>query len=322
MSTPPEGNWRSKLLQPLLRWRGRNIRPAEISNGLVSVMLARENLLEDVNYTKIVPNRYLVEVSEENYARNFRPIESRIVEQWRQKMLEHLMTANSRQGRREYRFGGGVQIAIRSSPDLEPGQGRLYFRIEADGGPSVPPPPVQASLPAAPSGMPSARPAPPLQAPGQASRPASPPPPQGQPVETRQPPEALEQTRASVGKACLELWPQGRRWQLHPGIVTIGRNVASDIHLNMPEVQEKRLVSGEHAYVLNDSGEYRIFDGTPGGRSSVNGTYVNSRRVPPEGVVLHHGDLVTLAALDPNHPRPEDLGVVSFRFWMDCDAWT
>jgi predicted component of type VI protein secretion system len=114
--------------------------------------------------------------------------------------------------------------------------------------------------------------------------------------------------------ACLEVLPGGQRWALHPGVVTIGRGSGCDISLDAPVIKEKKLVSNLHAH-LNCQGEsYRLFDGAPDGKPSRNGTYVNLRRLPQGGVELKDGDLILLAALDPEHPDPDGPGVASLCF--------
>jgi hypothetical protein len=107
-----DNRWRTKLIQPRLRWSKQPLRPAELSEALTDVMMARENILEDVNYNKIVPNCYLVELGQDNYSRNFEPIQQRVIKQWTDKLLEHLMTTNSRLGRKEFRFGGPISIEM------------------------------------------------------------------------------------------------------------------------------------------------------------------------------------------------------------------
>lgn len=237
------------------------MRPAEVSEALTGVMLARENILEDVNYNKIVPNRYLVELGQDNYARNFQPIQQRVLKQWRDKLLEHLMTTNSRLGRREFRFGGPVTIEIRPVPDLSDPQARILSCIQPEST-AVQPPPV-------------------------------------------------------VRPACLELLNCGERWFLAPGITTMGRDTTCEIHLTQDDVQAKRLVSGQHAYIVNDENGWRLLDGSPSGKPSTNGTYVNGMSIPAEGALLQDGDLITLAALDPDHPLPDTPGVAAFRFNRD-----
>ena len=131
-----------------------------------------------------------------------------IREQWRERLLNYLATANSRQGRREYRFGGQVSVEIRPAPEVEPGQLRILSRWQPD-------PPASA------------------------------------------PPVALP--------ACLELLPSGRPWPLRAGLVTIGREPVCDIFLDLPRVQELKLISGQHAYLQCLPGSYRLFDGAPNG---------------------------------------------------------
>jgi pSer/pThr/pTyr-binding forkhead associated (FHA) protein len=105
---------------------------------------------------------------------------------------------------------------------------------------------------------------------------------------------------------------------LRPGIVTIGRDPSSDIPLTMPGVAEKRMVSSLHAYVRFEGGQYTLFDGSPAGKPSVNGTYVGGRRVPPAGQALKDGDVIVLAAIDPAQPQPGTPGTVTLRFLQDC----
>jgi hypothetical protein len=83
-----------------------------VTGALKSVMLDRHNSIEDASYTHVVPNRYIVEVGEGNYLRNYQPIERQIVHQWSTKLLEALNIANNRQGRPSYRFSGRVRIEI------------------------------------------------------------------------------------------------------------------------------------------------------------------------------------------------------------------
>jgi pSer/pThr/pTyr-binding forkhead associated (FHA) protein len=129
------------------------------------------------------------------------------------------------------------------------------------------------------------------------------------------PPGAGQPGRASA--AFLELVPTGQRWALYPGINTIGRSETCQIFLDMPIVLEKRLVSGQHAYITMQDRECTLFDGSPDGRPSANGTYVNLRRVPPSGYRLQNGDAIVLAAVDPLYPRSDTPGVVTFYFWTN-----
>ena len=254
--------WQVKMLQPRFVWKSHSLLPAEVGEGLCDVMLARENLLEDAHFQKIVPNRYIVELSEENYKRNYRPIEQHVLRQWEGKLLEYLTTTNSRQGRKDFRFGGPVQIEIRPTPDLQSNQVRILSRIQ---------PEVKGAA-----------------------------------------------VQAQAGAACLMLLPGDRRWTLSPGINTIGRDASSDIYLDLPQVQERRLISRFHAHLRVQGGEYRLFDGSPDGKPSANGTYVNYQRVPPEGIVLQDGDYIILGAIKPGDPRPETPGVAAIKFSSGC----
>jgi hypothetical protein len=253
--------WQVRLIKPRQGLLAEVVGPAEVSDALCETMLARENLLEDAEYKKIVPNQFVVELSPDIYARHYAPLEQVIRRQWRERLLNHLTTANSRQGRNEYRFGGQVGVEIRPAPDLEPGHLRICSRSQA----GAPPEPLPLSLP-----------------------------------------------------GCLELLPAGRRWPLQPGIVTIGREPGCDIFLDMPRVQELRLVSGQHAYLQCLPEEYRLYDGAPNGLPSTNGTFVNGQPAPPGGQLLHDGDILILAALLPQAPNLDTPGVVGLRFRALC----
>ncbi len=254
-----EGTGHIRMISSRLPWGSRPDRPADIGDELCAAMLARENVLEDANYQKISPNRFVVELGQENYAQNYQVLEDQILQQWGEKLLAYLLTANNRQGRQEYRFAGPVKIEILAVADLGMGQARIRCRVQT----------------------------------GKERQPAA-----GSPVDPA---------------VCLEVLPGGRRWTLHPGFVTIGRGSGCDICLDAPAIKEKKLVSNLHAH-LNCQGEsYRLFDGAPDGKPSRNGTYVNLRRLPPGGVDLKDGDLILLAALEPNHPDPAIPGGASQR---------
>lgn len=254
-------NWQEKVFGPRLPWAARPPRPAEVADHLCSLVLSSENLLEDAQYNKIIPNQYIVEINHEHYARYYQPIELQVLKQWKAQMLDYLNTANSRQGRREYRFAGSLQVEIRPVKDLAASQVRVLSRFHSG--------------------------------------------------------ESAPQRDATL-PACLELIGGGRRWPIKPGIVTLGRDRSCDITLDMPVVQEKRLVSSQHAYMRCERDMYRIFDGTPHGKPSLNGTYVNNQPVPQTGYLLQDGDTVILAAIDPAHPRPDTPGVVALRFHLEC----
>ena len=262
MSVPPPGNgWQARLIKPRLGLLSAATGPAEVSDLLCETLLARENLLEDAEFNKIVPNQFIIELAPDTYARRYAPLEKVIRQQWRERLLNYLATANSRQGRREYRFAGQVAVEIRPAPDLEPGQLRILSRLHTE----VPEEPPPAALP-----------------------------------------------------ACLELLPDGKPWRLRTGLLTLGRDAVCDIFLDLPRVQELKLVSSQHAYLQCLPGSYRLFDGSPNGLPSVNGTFVNGQPVPPGGQLLQDGDIVILAAVRPQSPRLDTPGVVGLRFRAVC----
>ncbi len=311
-----------------LPWLNHPIRPADIGGQLRDVMLARENMLEDVNYQKVVPNRYIVEVSDENYTRQFRPIEGQILHQWRERLMEDLVTANSRQGRKEFHFGGRLQMEVRPAADLKNNEARILSRIESDAPPGVAQMP-QRRQPGGTSGSgwPAASPGPRVNPPPAARPHIVPPLRQNRPPTTVPEPQRSRQVGAASppgmaqaergSAAFLELVPTGQRWTLYQGINTIGRSETCQVYLDMPIVQEKRLVSGQHAYIVMRSGASTLYDGSPDGRPSANGTYVNLRRVPPTGYQLQNGDAIVLAAVDSLYPRSDTPGVVTFYFWTN-----
>jgi hypothetical protein len=253
--------WQVKLIEPRLPWGNRPARPAELAENLSTIMLASENLLEDAEYNKIIPNQYVVEINRSHHARFFQPIEKEVLQQWQSQLLERINIANSRQGRNEYRLAGPLLIEIRPVEDLSPVQVRVLYRFQAaEKGPGP-----EAGLP-----------------------------------------------------ACIKLLLGGRTWPLRPGITTIGRAKDCVITLDMPVVREKRLISSRHAYLLCEPDRYRIFDGSPDGKPSLNGTFVNYQLVGPEGRLLQDGDIIILAAVDPRHPQTDTPGIVALRFDLDC----
>jgi len=240
--------------------RSGPVLPADANKHLEAAMLAEENVLEDADYGKIVPNEYVVELNGDNYQRNYLPIERQICDRWQTRLQKILDTTNQRWGRAAYRFGGQVQVRPRPAADLAESQVRIWCQVNPN----------------------------------------------------------LDTAQATVAIACLELVAGGRRWSLQQERVTIGRDSDCDVHLDAPVVRETRLVSGQHAYIVHKHRGYRLFDGTLDGKPSTNGTFVNGRPVGPEGCELDDGNVIILAALDPNQPRLETPGVAIFSFHLDC----
>src|SRR5690606_35290551 len=73
----------------------------------------------------------------ENYERHYQPIEQDVTEQWRKRLLDDLNTANSRQGRKQYRFGGPVQIRLRPAPQLAENEFNIIARVQAEARPAA-----------------------------------------------------------------------------------------------------------------------------------------------------------------------------------------
>jgi hypothetical protein len=261
---PSEETWQVRLIGSQLPWGSRADRPADVGAELCNALLARENIIEDANYQKVTPNQFLVEMGVENYARNYELLKDQILHQWREKLLSHILTANSRQGRQEYRFAGPLKIEIHPVANLGTGQIRIFSRIKIGG-------------------------------------------------------ELDFRTGSQVElPACLEILPDRRRVRLRPGILLMGRDPGCDIYLDQPAVQQIKMVSSQHAYVDCQTGRYQLFDGTPAGKPSLNGTFVNLVRLPPGGIELRNGDFILLAALDGNRPDPDTPGVAALRFYQDC----
>ncbi len=251
------------------------ILPADISKRLRAAMLDRKQHLEDVNYGKVVPNDYVIELNPENYERHYQPIEQDVTEQWRKRLLDDLNTANSRQGRKQYRFGGPVQVRLRPAPQLAENEVNIIARVQAE-----------ARLG-----------------------------PEARPVEARPGPE-VRLEGGSYG--CLEQLPGGRRWPLQEGTVVLGRSRGADIRASGPQVQELRLVSSIHAHIICSGGQCRLYDGGPDGKRSLNGTYLNGRRLGTAGERLQPGDQIILASLDPEAPRLDTPGIVVYTFHAVC----
>jgi hypothetical protein len=257
------GGWQVRLIKPRTGLLAQTKGPAELGDRLCEVMLARDNVVEDAQFSKIVPNQFVVELPPDEYERSYAPIERELSQQWREQLLNHLTTTNSRQGRREYRFGGQVAVAVAAAADLAAGQVRIRSRMAPDAAP----------VELAPGPLP----------------------------------------------ACLEVLPDGRRWPLRTGLVTMGRDHGCDIVFDDPKVQELRLVSSQHAYLRCAPGSYRLFDGSPDGAPSVNGTYINHQAVTRDGQLLQDGDILILASLRPTSPQLNTPGVVGLRFRAVCE---
>jgi hypothetical protein len=248
------GNLLNNIIPPISA-RKEPILPADVSRRLESEMLNGRNHLEDVNYGKIVPNFFVVEVGNENYDQNYEPIKQDACEQWQKRLLNSLNTANGRQGQKVYRFGGPVKVEVRPAPDLSEKEVRILSRIRNE-----------------------------------------------------------QVNSGQHASAFLERLPDGKRWQLTNPIMTLGRSPRSSIQLESPAIQDKRLISNEHAYIRNENGRFYLFDGTPSGKRSRNGTFVNGRILSDSGHKLSEGDVIILASLDNNRPRPDILGSVGFIF--------
>lgn len=284
---------RDRMRRLFFRPRGA-VLPAEVRKELERVLLARENAFEEAPGVKIVPNEYVVELHPSIYGRHYQPSERELAEGWQRWLVELLDTTNNRYGDRLYRFWGPVQVAIQAAADLHPDQVRVQGRINAGTGSYVPAPRGKAPVPA----------------PSRDAR--------GGAAAAHPQPAAATSLLPDSATGCLELLPAGRQWRLRPGTTVLGRSESADVYLDMPHVQEKRLISGHHATIRCTGGQCRLFDGTPDGHRSANGTYVNGRRIPPEGHDLRHGDVIVLAALDPNNPRPDLPGVAGLLFLAGC----
>jgi hypothetical protein len=247
-----------QIRQPFLSRRSGPVLPADVNRCLEKAMLARENVLEGADYAKIVPNDYLVELNEDNYRRNYEPIEQEVCVRWEARLLDVLNTTNSRWGHKAYRLGGRVRVRIDPVLDLAEGEVRVRCQVISDVG----------TMLAAPT------------------------------------------------RAYIELVPGGHEWLLREETVTIGRDESCAICLDMPAVQSARLVSSQHAHIAHREGNYIVFDGTPEGKPSTNGTFVNGQRVGKDGRKLDDGDAITLASPDPNLALSDGLGAVALCFHL------
>jgi hypothetical protein len=294
-----DANLQQRLARPLPGLRRTPIRPAEVSRKLEKIMLARENMLEDANYGLVVPNDYVVEVSQALYDQGYRPIEQHLCDQWQSRLLDRLITANSRIGEKKYRFGGPVQIRIQPAAGLVESQVRVQGSIK--------------SAPGAAQGGPDGAGARPDRAGPRVGSPGT-----GAvgPGAAASLPDAGPGSTVQLGAhGYLALLPGGPRYPLRPGLMTIGRGPACDIHLSQPDVQQERLVSGLHAHIRCEGSTCRLYDGAPGGYPSSNGTFVNGNRLGTEGRILNDGDVIVLAATDPLRPRPDVRGSAGFVFY-------
>lgn len=123
-------NWRHHIVKHFLPWDHSAVRPAEVIDALRAILLDRKNQVEDAAYAKHVPNRFVVELGEENYHRNYQPIERRVVQQWQDQLQEHLLNANERLGRAEYRLGGALAVEVRAAQGVSEDQARILYRLD------------------------------------------------------------------------------------------------------------------------------------------------------------------------------------------------
>ena len=129
MNRQIEGDaWHERLVGSRLPWKSGSIRPADIAEELCRLLLERENLLEDVNYQKITPNYFVVEIEHDNYTRNYRPLEIRILQQWKDRLLDHLKYSEQPPGKNRVPLRG-------SGKDRDPCGGKFK---EHPGAPPVP----------------------------------------------------------------------------------------------------------------------------------------------------------------------------------------
>jgi hypothetical protein len=264
-----ETNWQTNWVKPGLLSNRQSISPAEIGDGLCKTIMSKGNVLEDANYNKILPNRFIVELSQDNFQKHYEPIQQSLIQQWREKLVDYLMTTNSRLGRKEYRFGGQLHIELRPADDIIDNRARVLSRVQ----PNV------------------------------------------ELVEPKSPPTKIEGKETGY----LELVNGDRRWPLFPGDNTIGRDASCDIFLDVPVIQAKRLVSGQHARIYVDRDQHILYDGSPMGKPSANGTYVNSKRIPDYGLPLQNGDIIILGSLRPQQPTMDAPGVAVLRFQQKTD---
>jgi hypothetical protein len=264
-----ETNWKTNWVKPGFLSNKQTISPAEIGDGLCKIVMAKGNVLEDANYNKILPNSFVVELSQDTFQKHYEPLRQSLVQQWREKLVDYLMTTNSRLGRKEYRFGGQLHIELRPADDIIDNRARVLCRVEPN-------------------------------------------------VEIEGP-KSLETRIQGKETAYLELVNGDRRWPLFPGNNTIGRDASCDIFLDVPVIQAKRLVSGQHARIYVDRDQHILYDGSLLGKPSANGTYVNSQRIPDYGLPLQNGDIIILGALHPQRPTMDAPGVAVLRFQNKAD---
>lgn len=257
-------------------WRPQQrIRPFQIRKELQKAMVAPEHCPEDVEGYKMVPNIYEVELNESVYEVFFQPIKETICDQLAEGLHEHLSVMNRRSGRKEYVCLGEIQVKLKPVSDLPENKVNITCQMV------LPDDKVNITSEIVQAGK---------------REPQEPGPFEGLPL------------------ACLEGRTNGEQWLLHNEMVTIGRDEKCDVCMDMPIVQEKSLVSNNHAYILYENKNFRLFDGSREGRRSTNGTFVNGELVRQDGHRLQDGDTIILAALDANDPRPDTEGVVELIF--------
>lgn len=131
-----EERWKARSIRHFLPWDRHPIRPAEVIDTICDLALDSKNVLEDANYGKNAPNQFIVEVGPENYRAQYQPIEEHILQQWEERLKEHLMLANDRLGRVEYRMAGPIGIQIRPGEALREDEARVLYRLDANSQPA------------------------------------------------------------------------------------------------------------------------------------------------------------------------------------------
>ena len=121
--------WRARTVGRSLPWDRGAIRPAEVINTLRSIMLDPRNQVEDAGYLKYSPNCFVVELGENNYRRNYQPLERRITGQWQDQLQSYLVLANERLGRAEYRLAG-PRLEIRAAPGMPEDRACVFYCLD------------------------------------------------------------------------------------------------------------------------------------------------------------------------------------------------
>lgn len=132
---PDRNNWSSTLRDSAqAAWqkvsariensRQKQVRPADINALLTRAIADDKYWQEDARYVKTLPNRYTIEIGQENYEAHYLPLRSRLIEQWKSHVIKQ-MNAMIHRGKYNTPPNAAIEILLTAVP----GQGMDYAKV-------------------------------------------------------------------------------------------------------------------------------------------------------------------------------------------------